>query len=434
MTILVPIVMLGWIPLVLMLFAVLPPRRAVIASFLFAWLFLPMAQYEIQGLPNFTKMSATSLGVLLGIAAFDTKRLLQYRFRWHDIPMLVWLTVPMASSLHNGHGAYDGASFMVTQFITWGIPYLVGRLYFCDLLALRELAIGIVIGGLIYIPFCLYEVRMSPQLHTILYGYHQHVFAQSIRAGGWRPTVFMQHGLAVAMWMSLASMLAVWLWQTRSVRRLYKLPLLAAAIPLVATTVLCKSLGALALMVAGISVLTFSQLTRSARLVVLLLLVAPTYLTARIAFSWDAHSLVETVTQVHDDRARSLEMRIYNERRITDLTLQRPLFGWGRWGGYREVDDHDGRVVTDSLWILAMGQNGLVGLAAVVVVILLPAALFLHRSRMRYWHHPSFAPAAGLAVMLILFMIDSLFNSMFNPIYLLAAGGIAGLEARRMWA
>lgn len=432
MSVLVPIALFGWIPLVLALFAVLPPRRAVIVAFLFAWLFLPMAGYEFEGVPNFTKMSATSMGVLLGILLFDSSRFGTFRFAWYDLPMLVWLLVPMASSLHNGFGAYDGMSAVFDQVVVWGVAYFVGRLYFSDLGGLRELAIGILIGGVVYIPLCLYEIRMSPQLHTMLYGFHQHVFMQSMRFGGWRPTVFMQHGLAVGMWMAVSSLLAIWLWQTRVLRSIWNVPMSLLVPPLVITAVLCKSAGALALLVVGAGALTFSQLTRSARVVALLLLIAPAYLTARIAFGWDATAVVDFAEQVQRERAASLEMRIFNERRITQLSLQRPLVGWGRWGGYRQIDDGEGHVVTDSLWIIAFGQTGLIGLAAVTTAILLPAGLFMYRTGMRRWHWPELAPPAGLAVVLILFMIDSLFNSMLNPIYLLAAGGLAGLTTAKL--
>ena len=37
----------------------------------------------------------------------------------------------------------------------------------------------LLIGGLIYIPFCLFEIKMSPQLHKWVYGYHQHAFDQN---------------------------------------------------------------------------------------------------------------------------------------------------------------------------------------------------------------------------------------------------------------
>src|SRR5204863_66271 len=57
------------------------------------------------------------------------------------------------------------------------------------------------VGGLIYSVLILWEVRMSPQLHATVYGAspRQADFAQAIRWGGYRPIVFMPHGLAVAL-------------------------------------------------------------------------------------------------------------------------------------------------------------------------------------------------------------------------------------------
>ncbi|MDR3637128.1 MAG: tetratricopeptide repeat protein, partial [Isosphaeraceae bacterium] len=50
----------------------------------------------------------------------------------------------------------------------------------------------------------------------------------------------------------------------------------------------------------------------------------------------------------------------------------------------------------------------------------------------RAWSAPSLAPATALAVLSGLYMLDNLSNAMFNPIYLLAAGGLAGLASRRV--
>lgn len=427
MTILVPIALFGWIPVVLLLFAVLPPRRAVLVAFVAAWLFLPMAGYELQGMPNFTKMSATSLGVMLGIVLFDSRRFSTFKPAWYDLPMAVWLTVPMAASVINGYGAYDGLSAVVEHAIHWGVPYFVGRVYFRTLPALRDLAVAILIGGLIYVPLCLYEIRMSPQLHTMLYGFHQHVFVQSQRFGGWRPTVFMQHGLAVGMWMATATLLGIWLWQTRAVRHIHNVPMTIILPVLILTTLLCKSVGAVGLLALGAVVLWATKLTRTASLIMLLVLVAPTYLTARVALGWDGQQLVSLADRFQRDRADSLDMRLYNEERIVAVAKQQPLFGWGRWAGYRQVEDRERAVVTDSLWIIALGQNGFIGLGALTAIMLLPPILLFHRTRGRWWHHPELAPATGLAVVVVLFFLDSLFNSMLNPIYLLAAGGLAGL-------
>ena len=73
---------------------------------------------------------------------------------------------------------------------------------------MRALAAGIVAAGLVYVPFCLFEVKQSPQLHVIVYGYMPHDFGQQVRFGGYRPMVFLGHGLLVAFFMSTAMILA----------------------------------------------------------------------------------------------------------------------------------------------------------------------------------------------------------------------------------
>ncbi len=119
-SILVPLVMFGWIPVVLILCALLPTRRAVIASFVIAWMFLPEYQYHIQGLPAYSKMSATCGGVLLAALFFDISKLLSFRPSWIDLPMVVWCLCPGASSLSNGLGLYDGVSAAFAQTVTVG--------------------------------------------------------------------------------------------------------------------------------------------------------------------------------------------------------------------------------------------------------------------------------------------------------------------------
>ena len=129
----VPIALFGWIPLVSWLFAKVNPRLAAAIAFAAAWMFLPVASIPFSGLPDFTKVTATCVGILLASWAFDRERLLRFRFMVVDIPMLLWCTVPFLSSVANGLGAYDGISESMYQSFTWGLPYVVGRIYFTDL-------------------------------------------------------------------------------------------------------------------------------------------------------------------------------------------------------------------------------------------------------------------------------------------------------------
>ena len=53
--ILVPAVMFGWIPLVMLLFSRMEPKKAAAAAFAAGWMFLPVVSYRFAGLPDYTK-------------------------------------------------------------------------------------------------------------------------------------------------------------------------------------------------------------------------------------------------------------------------------------------------------------------------------------------------------------------------------------------
>ena len=87
--------------------------------------------------------------------------------------------------------------------------------------------------------------------------------------------------------------------------------------------------------------------------------------------------------------------------------------------------------VTDGLWIIVFGQRGLVGIIGLSVAMLGGAWLVAWRLRGRKLVEVSWAPAAAMAVIVGLVMIDNLFNAMLNPVYTLAAGGLATLAFNR---
>jgi len=128
MSITVPLALFGWIPAILVLFGLLPARRAAVTAFVAGWLFLPNAGYAFEGLPEYTKMSATCLGVLLGTIIFDSARILSFRPRLIDLPMLLWCLCPFASSLSGCFGWYGGLSCSIGLIVSWGMPYFIGRL------------------------------------------------------------------------------------------------------------------------------------------------------------------------------------------------------------------------------------------------------------------------------------------------------------------
>jgi hypothetical protein len=427
MNIVVQIALFGFIPLVFVLFAILPPRRAVIVAFLIGFLFLPMDPIKVQGISTYSKFTALGVVTLLAAAIFDGGRVLAFRPKWVDVPMLVWCVCPFVSSITNGLGAYDGVSAAVTHMLQWGFPYLVGRIYFSDFEGVRELAIGVFCGGLAYVLPCLFEIKMSPHLHLLVYG-HDANWAQeeTRRWGGWRPVVFMQHGLMLGAWMAATSLAGTWLYLSGAVRKLLGIPMAWWLLVLVVTTVLCKSTGAIAIFLLGALTLELGRRLKTTIFVWAFVFIAPLYIGFRASGQWSGASLVALARSVAgESRAGSFQYRLQNEDPLAVHALERPVFGWGGWGRNRLTNEEgQDASVTDGLWIIALGQNGLVGLTSLTVALLLPAGLLLRKYGTASWTHPAIAPAGALAMIVTLFMIDCLQNGMLNPIYALAAGTV----------
>lgn len=430
MEFLVSLALFGWIPVVFLLFMLFPPRRAVMAAFLLAWLFLPMAGFKIAGLPDYTKMSATCFGVLLAAAVFDPDRMLSFRYRWFDIPVTIYCFSPFITSLVNGLGAYDGMSMVILQVVTWGLPYFIGRVYFSDLEGIRDLAVGMVVGGLVYVPLCWFEIRMSPQLHRMVYGYHQHSFIQQIRFGGYRPMVFMQHGLMVAMWMALTGLIGLWLWRSRTITTVASMPAWLLVPCLLFTALLCKSSYAILLMFGGIGVLYASTLLRTRIFIYMLLCVAPIFMFTRATGIWSGQAMVELAEkQFGAERAQSIWTRVINDNALAEKAMEQPIWGWGGWGRARAYNELGKTAITDALWIITFGNAGIVGLAGLTLMLLLPIVLVMHDHPVAMWSHPRVAPVVALALVLVLYMLDHLLNGMVNPIFMLATGALGSVHA-----
>ncbi|MFQ4142288.1 O-antigen ligase domain-containing protein [Chlorogloeopsis sp. ULAP02] len=427
---LVYVVIFGWIPFVLFLFRWMPTQKAVILSFIIAWLFLPVVSFELPGIPNYTKIVATCYGILLATIVFDVKRFSSFHFGWLDVPMLVWCLSPLPSSMTNDLGLYDGLSGVFYQVVTWGLPYYLGRLYLGTLDGLRKLATYIFIGGLIYIPLCLFELRMSPQLHRVLYGFHARSdFTQTMRYGGYRPTVFMEHGLMVGAWMMAAALIGIWLWKTEALKQVWGIPIKWLVAALLLTNILVKSTGAILLLLVGLCIIFFSTRFRTSILVLMVIAAISLHLYLGVTGNFPGEQIVAVVsTTLNEERAQSVEFRFDNEKILSERAREKMVFGWGGWGR-NEIYDKWGKrlTITDSLWIIAFGIRGVVGLIAVMASLLLPAIAFMQHYPVSIWNHPKVAPAAALVILLILYTIDCLLNALINPIYILACGGIAGL-------
>lgn len=420
--------MLGWILFVWGYFRFLPAAVAMVAAFMTGWMFLPVIDLGASGVLNeLNKIMFTCGVVALFVLVFDTKRIWTLRPSWYDLPILIWCLVPFAVSLVNGLGAYDGVLASFARCATWGVPYVLGRMYLSELPGQRTLVLGLVIAGLLYIPLCVVEIFAGPVLHKLVYGYLQVGWEHAERFGGWRPVVFMESGLMTALFMTSATLCGFWILKTEVHRPRQRNWLILGVVALLVTTLWLKSVNAWVLLALGIVLLSFaghrlgSLLMLSAGVAVLL------FVVFRAGGVWSGSGLPETTKAlVGPDRAGSVEYRLEQENLMAEKVRQQPMLGWGGWNRYRVEDPiRGGLTVVDSLWIKAFGESGYIGLLSVFLVMLLPVFRYLRQ-------FPSTThtqgPAFVLAVLLVIYAVDSCLNAMVNPIFMLAAGGLSGLN------
>jgi O-antigen ligase len=299
------------------------------------------------------------------------------------------------------------------------------------------LAVGIFIAGLIYVPLCIFEILLGPKLHLSIYGFAQGDFTRSaMRFGGWRPMVFMNSGLAVALWMAAASVLGIWIWRAGVLPSFHGIKMAWLAAVLVLTTLGLKSVNGWLLLLLGTILLMTARRWRNAALVYVTILLAPIYVVVSATGVWSREELLPPVSSIlNADRAQSLRYRFLNEQVIARNARERPILGWGRTGAAFEDRNHEifpfgdrkltAYAVIDSLWIAVFASFGAIGLAGLLGTLLLPVTLAVWRFPAARWAETKIAPVAALALVLLLYTFDDLANSFINPVFMLVAGGLA---------
>ena len=216
-------VLFTWPLVTFALLRVLPRGRALIACLIIGYLFLPPppAGLDLPAMPPLTKETIPNLS--LAVLA-----LLLWRPGLSIIPdspvvrglIVMFLLSPFATVITNTEPVYYGAiglpglqlkeavSLLVQQAILI-VPFLLARAVLVSDEDLRDLVWALFIAGLVYSVPMLLEVRLSPQLNIWIYGFFQHNFDQMIRFGGFRPIVFLYHGIWVAFFCMTSVLAAV---------------------------------------------------------------------------------------------------------------------------------------------------------------------------------------------------------------------------------
>lgn len=433
MTFLVPVMLFGWIVFTIYLFASRKPHRAVVISVIGGWLLLPQIGWNLPGLPDYTKSTAIAFGLIAGLIATKLKGEFRFQWRVYDLPVIVYCLSPIVTSMSNRLGFYDGIASTYGEIMTWGIPYLAGRIYFESVETVGDLFFGLIAGGLLYVPLCLYEIRMSPQLSNMVYGFFPHSFLQHYRYGGYRPIVFLQHGLAVSLWMAITSTLAFWAWRSYDLKKMFHLPMWLVALSMMFTCVLCKSANGWIFLALGCGAYFLYRHSGSCRPFLIIILIIPTYIILRLTGWLPADELEKLAANIFDyERAASLGIRLYQEELFGLKALQRPLFGWGGHGRGWPLDPLTGEPLIqmiDSLWLITFSTRGFVGLVSFMGSMLIgPWLVFRSRGLSSGGVKSIEIKVVLLGLSVVFFILDTLVNAMPNPIFILISGALVSWQ------
>lgn len=353
--------------------------------------------------------------------------------------MLVYVLSPVFTALNNsdpmilvarvipGMSPYDALSACAAQAVTL-IPFLLGYSVLRGEEGHRDVLRALAIGGLIYTLPMLFEMRMSPQLHANLYGFFPHSFGQQVRMGGYRPAVFLGHGLLVSIFTCMSLLSVVGLWHQRM--RFFSISAGMTALYLAVVLLLCKSLGATIFAALFAPLIYFGKARSRVLIAAALALVILAYPALRGAGMIPTEAITSMANSVSTDREGSLKFRLDNEDILLEKANQRPFFGWGTWGRNRVYSkDYDKDLsTTDGTWIIIAGIYGWVGYLAAFGILCFPfLQTFKYRRSMASLPYVTTA----LYIVLLVNLLDLIPNASLSPITWLIAGALSAVVASR---
>lgn len=425
----------------LLLFAIFGVRRGLILSILIAYLILPAkTAFELPGIPPLNKSTIPSLAALFCALIFGSSKVLtagRSTFIW--ILVIVHVVIPFATIVGNsapvvlpgrvlpGMTVYDALSMTGARAIEV-IPFVLAFSLFQNPADRVSASSIIVFAALLYSIPVLLEVRISPQLHRIVYGFHPSDFIQQMRGLSFRPVVLMGHGLQVALFYAVTVVMAVGLWRER--RSVSRIPYMVPPVVLGVVLALCRTMGAGGLGAAfafAVGILRPRRLIIIGALGSLLLLSYPALRTVGLA---PTDVISNVASAFSNERKESFNFRVENEEKLLERAQLRTWTGWGIWGRARIYSKETGTdiSVTDGAWIIRFGESGWIGYLATFGLFCSPLwVAFRERKRLR-----GLGPVdASLIAALTIYVVDCIPDNPMDPLAWLLAGTVAACVTSR---
>lgn len=432
--------LLVWPVICIVFFLCYSPLKALTLSVVGGILLLPerVELFDPPIFPAYEKSFAISLGALMGcLVSSQARPLLRHIWREALIFLVLIGVSSTATTVTNTEmitfgpttlpalQATDAVLMTSTDLLFMLIPFMLAKACVRAPGDARKLLMLIVGAALLYSLLSLFEIRMSPRLHHFFYGFHQHDFPQTIRFGGWRPMVFMGHGLALGIFMTSGLLFAMTL--ARYKEKIFKVSTKHWTLFLAVVLVLCKSTGAIVYAALLLPVVYFSKGRLQIWIALAFSLFLLLYPWVRQAGVLDTESLIAMIAEHIPDRAQSLAFRFDNEADLLNRALEKPLFGWGGYNRSRVFDEFGlNQTVTDGSWIILLGSRGIMGFFVILGLLVYPV-LLCFRKRKEVLASQEGMLIAALCLVVGIRAMELVPNSYFSFLPFFMSGALAGL-------
>jgi len=427
--------LLGWPVVATVLFLLLPLEAAAAWSLLGGYFLLPSGfKVDLPLLPPIDKSSVTVVSTLILCLAKGSPRPRHAPGMFLPVAAAAYVLAPIGATFGNsyelhvanlsvpGYYLLDGLKTAIDNLVTVSALYL-GLRFLSTPNGQRVLLKVLVTVVVLYSVPMVFELRFSPQLHRLVYGFEASPFISQVRTGGYRPTVFMNQGLELALLVAMALIAACTLARCRI--KLFRLPAWLTASYLVPELAACKTLGAAIYAVTLAPLAVFARPSTSIKVASAVMLLVCAYPALRTQQLIPVEKILGAAKSVSEQRADSFATRLRNEHILIAKANEKPMFGWGAWGRNRVYDSAYGKdvTITDGGWIIVFGMNGWAGYLGLFGMFAIPV-LRLNRTVKRLDREDALI-AAGLALMLAANVADMLPNANLMPLTFVIAGSIA---------
>jgi hypothetical protein len=429
-----------WIPVALWIARRWPPAKAATLLFLVPLMFLPeRVVFKLPGLPEFDKNRITIFWLLIALLLVHRRRIAALRLgKWIKVAIAAMLVSGALTMFLNSdaiftpvlylapHRPYDAVHSMLINLLDYVLPFALAAAMFAGAKDLRVFFRVLVGATLVYSLFQIVELRLSPQFHYWVYGFYQHRFGQTVRGGGYRPMVFMTHGLALAMFTLAGVLAAAGLYKAKS--KAFLLPAGWAMAYLWVILLLSKSIAAFLYSLVAVPLILFATPKIQFRVAAALTLIVLLYPDLRAAGLVPVDDIKEWVaTEYGEEKVSSVMTRFINEEMLLERANERSFFGWGTYcrGCIHDPKTGETTSVTDGDWINTWGKFGRIGFYAKYILLLLP--VFISGRRLKYVRRMSDRRLLGTLAVIVGFSVFNLIpNSEFNYLVFVFSGALLG--------